>query len=192
MSPIERLNLWLTEEEQAGSPNPYHGILSTATQEAVPHARVVAIRQITEEGLLMFTQKATRKVTEMTENPKFSLVFWFPLHQREAVLEGEVEALTEAENRQYWDGLVRERQLRFCSYAPISSQPISSKAELAVRQTETELQYEGQPVQMSPYYCGFRLLPERVMFYATRTGELSEVIEYRRANAEWVEQLLSP
>ena len=129
---------------------------------------------------------------EMTNNPKFSVVFWFALHQREAIVEGAVEALTESENRPYWDSLTRERQLRFCSYAPISSQPISSKAELAVRQSETEHQYEGQPVPMSPYYCGFRLLPERIMFYATRTGELSDVIEYRKQNHDWTEQLLSP
>lgn len=69
IDPIQQLNLWITEEHQAGAPNPQQGVLSTATTSAVPHARVVAIREINEDGLLFFTQKGTRKVAELTANP---------------------------------------------------------------------------------------------------------------------------
>lgn len=53
--PIGILNKWLQEEHERGAPNPFQGVLSTATQEAVPHARVVAIREISEEYLLFFS-----------------------------------------------------------------------------------------------------------------------------------------
>jgi len=192
MSPIELLNRWLSEEEKAGAPNPHHAVLSTATQGAVPHGRVVAIREVTEQGLLFFTQNGSRKVAELTENPKFSIVFWLELHLREIILEGSVEPLSAAENLQYWETINRERQLRFSSYAPISSQPISSKEILAERKKQFELQHEGQPIPLSPYYCGFRLLPVRVMFYASRKDELSDVMEYSKINGKWVSQLLSP
>ncbi len=69
--------------------------MSTATKEGVPHSRVVTIREITPRGILFFTQKGTRKVTEIVENPRVSLVFWFELMQREVILEALIAALNE-------------------------------------------------------------------------------------------------
>lgn len=63
--PIEILSLWLREEQSAGAPNPRQAVLSTATMSAIPHARVVAIREIDDHGLVFFTQRGTRKVDEL-------------------------------------------------------------------------------------------------------------------------------
>jgi pyridoxamine 5'-phosphate oxidase len=49
-----------------------------------------------------------------------------------------------------------------------------------------------QPVPVSSFYCGFRLKPNRFVFYAYRSDELSDVLEYTRLDDEWTEQLLSP
>lgn len=49
----------------AGTLNPRQAVLATCAKEAIPHARVVAIREINERGLLFFTQKGTRKFNEL-------------------------------------------------------------------------------------------------------------------------------
>lgn len=41
------------EEGRSGAPNPYFAVLSTATNHGVPHRRVVAVREITEEGIFL-------------------------------------------------------------------------------------------------------------------------------------------
>lgn len=192
MQPIEHLTQWLQNEHSAGAPNPQHAVLSTANRDAVPHCRVVAIREMNDQGLLFFTQRNTKKVAEINMNPFASMTFWFELLSREVIIEGVIEPLTEVENEQYWQNYPREAQIRFHSYAPTSAQPIRDKQELEEKREQIRQQYTNQPVPLSPLYCGFRLKPTRFIFYAYRSDELSDVFEYAYTNNEWIAQVLSP
>lgn len=190
--PIEFLNKWLKEEGENGAPNPQQAVLSTATEEAIPHARVVAIREVTSQGLLFFTQKETRKVAELLQNPYASITFWFELMQREVIVEGKTELLSDEENGTYWETYPREAQIRFYSYAPTSAQPIKHKQILEERKKQIEKIYQNIELPVNPFYCGFRFKPNRMIFYAYRTDELSDVFEYRYVDDIWTCQLLSP
>lgn len=192
LAPIELLSNWLNDEKQAGAPNPRQAILATCTKSALPHARVVAIREMDERGLLFFTQQGTRKVNELIGNPYATLTFWLELFQRQVILEGLATPLTEAENLNYWISYPREAQIRFYSYAPTSSQPIQNKEVLENRKKQIEHEFTGKDLPFSPYYRGFRLKPSRILFYAYRIDELSDVFEYRDNNGVWVKQWLSP
>lgn len=63
-------------------------------------------------------------MNDLSVNPSASMTLWLPLQQREVVLEGIVEPLTQTENMQYWDALSRERQLRFMAYSVSTGKPI--------------------------------------------------------------------
>lgn len=192
INPINKLHSWLEEECMHGAINPQQAVLSTATPEAIPHARVVAIREINEQGLLFFTQKGTRKVIELISNPRAAITFWFELLQREVIIEGTVEPLRLDENETYWQSYPREAQIRFHSYAPTSSQPITNKKQLEEKKQAIAAHYQGKSLPMSDYYCGFRLKPQRMVFYAYRTDELSDVLEYCKRNNDWILTVLSP
>lgn len=191
--PIKRLEQWIKEEKDKGAPNPQQAILSTATKEGIPHSRVVAIREITPQGILFFTQKGTRKVTEIAENPRVSLLFWFELMQREVILEALIEALTEEENKAYWSSYPRIAQLRFLAYAPTSSQPIDSKQILEDKKSRIEQDYKDQDLPYTSLYCGYRIIPTKFTFYQYRTDELSDVSQYNlQENGQWQKQVISP
>ncbi len=190
--PFELLNEWLQEERTAGAPNPQQAVLSTATPDAIPHARVVAIREINADGLLFFTQRNTRKVSELLSNPVATITFWFELLQREVIIEGRAVPLTDQDNALYWQSYSREAQIRFCSYAPTSSQAVTSKQVLEDKRQQIERDYTDLPIPVSKLYCGFRLKPGRVVFYAYRTDELSDVMEYCCIDGRWEQQILSP
>jgi pyridoxamine 5'-phosphate oxidase len=191
--PIHLLEKWIKEEKDKGAPNPQQAILSTATTEGIPHSRVVAIREITPQGILFFTQKGTRKVTEIAENPRVSLTFWFELMQREVILEALIEALTEEENKAYWSNYPRIAQLRFLAYAPTSGQPIDSKQMLEDKKSAIEQEYKDQELPYTPLYCGYRIIPTKFTFYQYRTDELSDVSQYvLHENSQWQKQAISP
>lgn len=193
ITPIKLLNSWLLEEKSAGAPNAQQAVLSTCKKnEAIPHARVVAIREITEDGFLFFTQRNTKKVHELLDNPLATIVFWFELFQREVIVEGAIEPLSETENLKYWQNYPRENQIRFTSYAATSSQPIANKELLENKKRQLEEKFSKDILPMSPFYCGFRLKPERMIFYAFRLDELSDVFEYCLQINDWKMQRLSP
>lgn len=190
--PINLLKKWLGEEKALGVPNPQQAVLSTATLSAIPHSRLVAIREINEESMIFFTQKGTRKVTELINNPVAALTFWFEMSSREVIIEGTAVPLSVEENKTYWNSYPREAQIRFYSYAATSATPIASKEILEKKKSQIDLEYHGQTLPMSEFYYGFRFIPNKLIFYAYRIDELSDVAEYVRQENSWLRQVLSP
>jgi pyridoxamine 5'-phosphate oxidase len=190
--PLDQLKQWIDEEKSKGAPNPQQGILSTATKDGIPHSRVVAIREISAQGLVFFTQKGTRKVKEIAENPSVSLTFWFELMQREVIIEALIEALSDSENKEYWSTYPRVAQLRFLAYAPTSGQAIDSKQTLEEKKTSLENEYKDKSLPFTTLYCGYRIVPKQLTFYSYRTDELSDVLQYTLQNAQWCRQIMSP
>lgn len=191
-NPIIELSFWLANEREEGASNPNHAVLSSTSLDGFARSRVVAIREITEDGLLFFTQKSTRKVTELYHNPRVSLVFWLELLQREIIIEGTAVPLSKTENACYWESYPQWAQIRFLSYASTSMQAIECKEVLETKRQEIERSFQNKPIPLSPEYCGFRIQPERMMFYAYRLDELSDVWEYLLKDGKWDLQRLSP
>lgn len=81
---------------------------------------MVAIRKIHLSGILFFTQRDTRKVSELVVNPRTAMTFWFSLQQRQVCIEGKSIPLEDTANKFYWNTLPRDRQLCFSPYVPIS------------------------------------------------------------------------
>lgn len=162
--PIALLTTWISEELERGAPNPQHATLSTTGKDSIPHGRVIAIREINEQGLLFFTQRGTRKVVEMTYNPMVSLTFWFELFEREVMIDGSARPLSESENQAYWDTYPSFAQIRFHSYAPTSSHVIPSKQLIENKRKILISRFQDKSLPMSEYYCGFRVIPTRMVF----------------------------
>lgn len=188
--PINKMQEWLEKEKQLGSPDPDRVILATASAAGKVHSRVVAIREITETGVLFFTQRATRKVADLTENPSASMTLWLPLQQREVILDGITQPLTPNENNFYWDTLPYERQVKFTMHR--SGKQVSSLMELENEYQALLRKYRNEKVPISDSYCGYRLSPEVAYFYTLGVESFSEVIKYSRTDVGWENELISP
>lgn len=141
---------------------------------------------------VFFTQRGTRKVVELRDNPKVSMVLWLPLQQRQVVIEGLAHALPPEENEYYWETMPRDRQLRFTAYAPTSGQVIHSTDQLEEKYRLLSDRYNQTIVQMSEFYCGFRVLPHTICFYTLGTNTFSEVQRFIKQNDNWNEEMISP
>ena len=192
MHPIDKLRQWLDEEKLKGAQYAQHAVLSTHGLNGQPHGRVVAIREIDQDKILFFTQKRTRKVSEIEENSAAAITFWFERHAREVIIEGNAIFLSEAENEKYWHTYPEWAQIRFLSYAPTSGSPIDNKQELENKKNEIESAHNDGPLPLSPDYCGIYVIPKRIAFYTYRLDELSDVWEYQINEAGIVKQRLSP
>jgi len=188
--PIEKINEWLEIEKNLGSTNPDRIVLATASAAGKVHSRIVAIREITEAGVLFFTQQATRKVADLTENPSASMTLWLPLQQREVILDGIVKILTPDENSFYWDTLSYERQVKFTLHR--SGKQISSLLELESKYKDFLSNYRNKKIPVSDAYCGYRLCPDTIYFYTLGIETFSEVIKYSHTGENWESALVSP
>jgi pyridoxamine 5'-phosphate oxidase len=66
-NPYEWIERWVAEENSA----PLFGILATVDDQCKPHTRTIAIREINKKGILFFTQKGSKKVQQLENNPSF-------------------------------------------------------------------------------------------------------------------------
>ncbi|HAT3977603.1 TPA: pyridoxamine 5'-phosphate oxidase family protein [Legionella pneumophila] len=191
-NPIGLLNTWIEEEQSIGAQYAQHAVLSSQGLDGAPHGRIVAIRELTKDGILLFTQKRTRKVFEIKNNNQVALTFWFERYAREVMVEGEASFLSAEQNAHYWDAYPKSAQIRFCSYAPTSGEPVDDKQLLEDKRRSLEQSSKDTVVPCSPDYCGIAIKSKRFVFYSYRLDELSDVWEYLIDNNKIIQRRLSP
>ncbi len=138
--PIGEMQTWL-DEARAVVGEPHTMTLATATPDGRPSARVVLLRGIDARGLTFFTNRTSRKGDELRQNPRAAVAMhWWELG-RQIRVEGTVEEISEAESAAYWE--TRPRGSQIAAWASPQSQPLSERAELDARVSETEERFDA-------------------------------------------------
>jgi pyridoxamine 5'-phosphate oxidase len=187
--PLAQLEAWLREAESA-SARPDAMTLATASPAGQPSARVVLLRGLDERGLVFFTNRESRKGSELADNPHAALVFHWPELGRQVRVEGTVELLPTAESAAYWQ--TRPRESRLAAWASPQSRPLPGRAELERLYAEAEERFAGGDVPLPPFWGGYRVVPEKVEFWLHRESRLHDRVRYRRAEESWVRERLAP
>ena len=175
---------------QAGLPEPYAMVLSTATPDGRPSVRSVLLRGVSEAGLVFHTNYNSRKGVELVANPSAALLFpWYALG-RQVIVDGAVDRLPEVESDAYWASRPQPSQLS--ALASPQSQVIGSREELEARRSQIEEQYGDQPVARPAHWGGFRVVPEAVEFWSAGQNRLHDRLRYRMEQGTWILERLAP
>ena len=75
-NPLKAFRQWFTEALNSEVLEANAMILSTVSTEGKPSSRVVLLKEITEKGIVFFTNKSSRKGQEIAQNPHVSVVFF--------------------------------------------------------------------------------------------------------------------
>ena len=189
--PMDQFAAWMADAVTAPLPEPTAVVLATVSATARPRARTVLLKQYDSRGFTFYTNRTSRKATDMAEVPRASLVFpWYPMH-RQVIVEGSVSALSIEESEPYFHSRPRGSQLG--AWASRQSSVIGSRTELDDRYAELEGRWpEGTEVPMPDFWGGYRVIPDVVEFWQGRTNRLHDRFRYRRAAGRWVVERLAP
>lgn len=187
--PFEHLRAWL-EEARAVAGEPHLMTLATATAEGKPSARVVLLRGLDERGLTFFTNRTSRKGDDLRANPRAAVAMhWWELG-RQVRVEGAVEEISPDESAAYW--ATRPRGSQIAAWASPQSRPLTDRAALDARVTETEERFDGQDVPLPPFWGGYRLIPESIELWTHRDDRLHDRVCYTREDGGWRSERLAP
>ncbi len=188
---LEQFERWHAEFAAAGAHEATAMVLGTASAAGQPSARTVLLKGVAEAGFEFFTNLGSRKGSELTVNPRASLLFpWYEL-QRQVVVVGAVEPVDPARADAYFAS--RPYGSRIGANASRQSSVIAGREVLEREQAELEARWPAPgPVPRPEHWSGFRVVPETVEFWQGRADRLHDRLRFRRDGGEWVVERLSP
>ena len=189
--PLIQFAAWMADTVAAGLPEPTAMVLATVSGDGRPRARTVLLKSYDSGGFTFYTNRTSRKGTDLAEVPRASLLFpWYAI-RRQVIVEGSVIPLTTAESEPYFRSRAHGSQIG--AWASRQSTVIGSRAVLDERYAELAQRWpEGTDVPMPDFWGGYRVIPEVVEFWQGRLNRLHDRLRYRRDGGAWVIERLSP
>ena len=185
---LEQFQRWLDDAVAATVPEPNAMIVATADPSGAPSARTVLLRGVDERGFVFYTNLESRKGREALANPHASCVFaWLGL-QRQVIVTGAVERVTEEEAEAYW--ATRPLASRVSAAASPQSQVVASRDELEAAWSQVAQQ--GDEVARPVHWSGLRIIPDAVEFWQGRRDRFHDRLRFRRQGDAWVVERLAP
>jgi pyridoxamine 5'-phosphate oxidase len=154
-----------------------------------PSARVVLIKEVTQDGFVFFTNYESRKGQALTANPHAALLFFWPELERQIRIEGSVTKLSPEESDAYFHS--RPLDSRIGAWASPQSQVITSRTQLVTKAAEYALKFALNPPR-PPHWGGFRVKHEVLEFWQGRPSRLHDRIQYVLEDGQWKIQRLAP
>ena len=189
--PHEMFDRWMADVVAAGLPEPTAMVLATVSAAGQPRARMVLLKGHDESGFTFFTNRTSRKGSDLDEVPRASLLFpWHPIH-RQVIIEGPVTQLGKSESDAYF--ATRPRGSQLAAWASRQSTVIASRLELEQRYEEMERRWpDGTDVALPDFWGGYLVSPQVMEFWHGRANRMHDRFRYRRSAESWVIERLAP
>jgi pyridoxamine 5'-phosphate oxidase len=187
--PVRQLTRWLGEARAAGIELAEAAALATATGDGSPSARMVLLKDATDEGLTFYTGYESRKGQELAENPRAALLLYWHELGRQARAEGSVERVGADESDAYFSS--RPVGSRLSAAVSPQSEVVESRDVLERAAAELE-ERVGEEVPRPESWGGYRLRPELWEFWQHRADRLHDRFRYRPGEGGWIVERLAP
>lgn len=194
--PVTQFEQWLGDAVAAELREPNAMVLATADADGRPRARTVLLKAVDESGLVFFSNYGSTKGRQMAANPHAAVCFpWLEL-ERQVLVEGEVERVSDDETAAYFR--LRPHGSQLGAAASDQSTVVASRQVIEQRFAELARQYPaGSQVPVPAQWGGYRIRPTMIEFWQGRSNRLHDRICYRRqptasGESAWTIDRLSP
>ena len=183
-NPLEQFAAWFVDAEKTPTvEEPNAMTLSTVDAQGVPKARVVLLKEFTQEGFVFYTNYTSGKAQAIAQNNKVCVSFFWPSLERQIIITGMAVKISEEKSIAYFNKRPRESQLG----AMVSDQStsIDSREALEEKLLELEKKYDTSPIVKPPHWGGYLIQPTSYEFWQGRSSRLHDRIKYTKINNSW-------
>ncbi len=191
--PIEQLRIWMDlaiENSPGRWLEPNAMTLATVDAAGQVSARVVLLKEITETGIIFYTNYDSEKGRAMAEHPQVATALHWPYLGRQVRIVGSVEKTSREKSEEYFHSRPRGSQIG----AVISEQSsiIESREQLESAASAVSKRFENQQIPLPDSWGGYHLTPTEFEFWQGREDRIHDRLVYSKENGSWIIKRLAP
>lgn len=187
-------NSWYQAQKLNDSHSNYCTV-ATVSRHGTPSARVVILRQITEEGLVVFCSAISPKWDELISTGEYELLLFWETLMVQYRIGGSFDTISEEEMEKHWSNKQYNSKIMdhyYNTYQPQSS--VIQSRELFLQRINTlQKQYSDEKTVPFPQGVkGILFKPEYVEQWIGSDDRLHERYLFRKVNGKWEREILIP
>ncbi len=188
--PLQQFNKWMKEVLESGIDEPNAMTLSTVSKSGSPSARIVLLREVSEEGFIFYTNYLSKKGNQIEHNSSVALTFFWKELERQVRIEGKASMIDIQKSDDYFASRPVDSQIG----AVVSPQSsiIASRQLLNELFSSFKKKNGTKPIQRPDGWGGYLVKPEIVEFWQGRPNRLHDRLAYYRKKDRWEIVRLAP
>lgn len=195
-SPFELLSAWMNEAIEQQVQEPYAMSLATCGADNKPSVRIVLLREITETGIVFYTNYESAKGQDIAENPNAEVLFFWHELERQIRISGHIAKIDADKSAAYFQKRPHDSQVGAWVSQPQSGEVANREV---MEQTFVDLQNdypENSQVPTPEFWGGYEITIERVEFWQGRASRMHDRIVYTQDGSadtdSWITKRLLP
>ena len=195
-SPFELLKAWMNEALAQKVQEPYAMSLATCGADNKPSVRIVLLREITETGIVFYTNYESAKGQDIAENPNAEALFFWHELERQVRISGRIAKIDATKSAEYFQKRPHDSQVGAWVSQPQSG--VVANRDV-MEQTFDQLQADypdNSQVPVPAFWGGYEITIEQVEFWQGRANRMHDRIVYtqdsKQDNAGWTTKRLLP
>lgn len=191
-NPIELFQKWFFEVEEFGiDEEPNAMTISTIGKDGFPKNRVVLLKKYTWEGFIFYTNYLSEKGKSIEENPNVCLSFFWHGIERQIIIKGKAEKISENLSDGYFE--TRPDGSKLGAWASDQSQVVPSRDYLDERLKNFEDRFKNKEITRPKHWGGYIVKPLSMEFWQGRPNRMHDRLRYTlQENYDWKIERLAP
>jgi pyridoxamine 5'-phosphate oxidase len=188
-TPFPQISKWFSQALKAEITYANAATLATISNNNIPSARIVLIKDIKENGITFFTNYESDKAQNISNNNNVTiLLFWKEL-DRQIRITGKAVKVSNEESQKYFSSRPKDSQVS--AVASKQSQEVT-KIDLYEAVDRINLEYKDKDIICPNNWGGFLISYNEVEIWQGRPNRLHDRFLYRNINNVWKISRLAP
>jgi len=164
--------------------------ISTIGKDGFPKNRVVLLKKYSDQGFIFYTNYNSEKGKAIQKNPNVCLSFFWQHAERQVIIKGKAEKISESTSDDYFNSRPRASQLG--ALASNQSEVINDRLVLELKHKELQIKYNGKEIPRPKHWGGYIVKPVSIEFWQGRANRLHDRVAYKLIDGKWNKKMISP